>query len=228
MEIQKIRSQLKELAEPEYQKFSSSLIPNIPPEKVLGVRLPELRKIAGQMVRENWQIYVEQDKEYFEEVMLEGMILGRISLPWEERKPYLKKFISKIDNWSVCDSFCTGLKIAQKEPEAVWDFLREYLESEKAYEIRFAVVMILKYFVDEIHKKEAFKWFDRISHPDYYVKMAVAWAVSVYYVKFPRETFSYLQRDQMDRFTHNKAIQKIRESRCVSKQEKIKLQSLKR
>lgn len=169
-----------------------------------------------------------QEKEYFEETMVEGMVLGKISLPWEELEPYLRSFVPKIDNWSVCDSFCTGLKIALREPEKMWQFLQEYLASREAYEIRFAVVMILKYYVDENYRESAFEWFDRICHPDYYVKMAVAWAVSCYYVKFPEETKEYLKCDRMDVFTHNKAIQKIRESRCVSAPQKQELLLLKR
>ena len=228
MEYQEIQNQLRELAEKEYQEFTGKLILNVPPERILGVRLPVMRKMAAKIARGNWKDYVAEEKEYFEEIMLEGMVLGEVSLPWEELEPYLRRFIPKIDNWSVCDSFCTGLKIASREHEKVWQFLRGYLESEQAYEIRFALVMILKYYVEESHREEVFGWFDRICHPDYYVKMAVAWAVSCWYLKFPRETFSYLKNDRMDDFTHNKTIQKIRESRRVSKQEKQELMKLKR
>lgn len=229
MTNEEISLSLRRLSEPDYQKFSSSLIPNIPSGRILGVRLPALRKLAASLAKEGWQDYLKNAKDTtFEEIMLQGMVIGKVKASWEELKPYVQNFLPKIDNWSVCDSFCNGLKIAQREPQKIWEFLQPCLASQNVYEIRFALVMILKYFVDEEHLEENFAWFDRINHPDYYVKMAAAWAVSCCYVRFPKKTFEYLKEDKMDVFTHNKAIQKIRESLRVSREEKDALLSWKR
>lgn len=94
--------------------------------------------------------------------------------------------------------------------------------------MRFAVVSVLDYFIKETYLERVFAIFDRISHEGYYVKMAVAWAVSICFVKYPEETWEYLKRDHLDCFTHNKAIQKARESYRVSKEDKERLLSLKR
>ena len=165
---------------------------------------------------------------YFEEVMLQGMIIGEIKLPWTERSRYVKQFISKIDNWSVCDSFCCGLKFEVSEKELVWQFLQPYFASDKPYDIRFAVVMLLFYFVDDEYAQKAFTLFDQIKNDDYYVKMAVAWAISIYFRELPTLTMSYLQKNQLDDWIYNKALQKITESLKVDSSTKIIIRSMKR
>ena len=108
-----IREQLFELAEDEYKQFSSSLLPGI--DNLLGVRLPALRKIAKQIAKKDWRSYLENaDEIYFEEIMLQGMVLGYINDDIEDVLGYIVDFVPKINNWSVCDSFCVGLKITNK------------------------------------------------------------------------------------------------------------------
>lgn len=95
-----IKEQLFELADEEYQKFSAALIPNI--NNVLGVRLPELRKLAKKLAKGDWRIYLEQaESEYFEEIMLQGMVIGYVKTDVEEILRYVADFVPKIDNWSV-------------------------------------------------------------------------------------------------------------------------------
>ena len=97
------------MVEPEYQKFSAALIPNI--TNVLGVRLPALRKIAKQLASGDWRTYLETaEDEYFEEVMLQAMVIGHVQADLDELLKAIETFVPKIDNWSVCDSFCAGLK----------------------------------------------------------------------------------------------------------------------
>lgn len=141
-----IRKQMFELIDTDYQKFSAALIPTI--NNVLGVRLPELRKIAKKIAKGDWRTYLKTAKdEYFEEIMLQGMVIGYIKTDIEERLFYVASFVPKIDNWSVCDSFCTGLKSTKENKERVWAFLQPYLSSKNEYEIRFGVVMLLNYYI---------------------------------------------------------------------------------
>ena len=224
---EKIRKELEIIAEENYRIFAAKLIPNI--DNLLGVRLPKLRKIAKKIVQLDYEYYVAMDNHlYFEEVMLQGMIIGEIKLPWTERSRYVKQFISKIDNWSVCDSFCCGLKFEVSEKELVWQFLQPYFASDKPYDIRFAVVMLLFYFVDDEYAQKAFTLFDQIKNDDYYVKMAVAWAISIYFRDLPTLTMSYLQKNQLDDWIYNKALQKITESLKVDSSTKIIIRSMKR
>ncbi|MGN0156936.1 MAG: DNA alkylation repair protein [Lachnospiraceae bacterium] len=223
-----IRKELESISEEEYRVFTQKLLPDVEP--ILGVRLPNLRKLAKRLAKEDWKSYLlSAQNDSFEEILLQGMVIGYVKVNTvEELFPYIREYVSKIDNWSSCDSFCTGLKITKKYPEKVWAFLQPYFHSDQEFDIRFAVVMGLLFFINDQYKEEFQKRLNEIHHEGYYVKMAVAWAVSMIYVKYPQETFAYLQNDPLDDMTHNKAIQKIRESYQVSKEEKELLKSLKR
>lgn len=216
------------LAEPEYQSFTSKLLPGV--SNILGVRLPNLRKLANKLAKEDWRQYLDHAEDtYFEEVMLQGMVIGYAKPDTvEELFPYIRIYVNKINNWSSCDSFCSGLKITKKYNDTIWKFLQDFFQSEKEYDIRFAVVMGINYFINDEYKDRFLLLLDDIHHDGYYVKMAVAWAISMIYVKYPEYTMNYLKDCKLDDFTYNKAIQKIRESLQVSKEEKELLKGMKR
>lgn len=224
----RIREELLKLSEEKYREFSSRLIPGV--DNILGVRLLHLRKIAKNIAKEDWRKYLKNANDtHFEEVMLQGMVIGYVNdSNIEEILVYIKNFIPKINNWSVCDSFSSGLKITNKNKEIVWEFLKKYLSSEEEYEVRFAVVMLLNYYIDEEYIRKALKELDKVNHNGYYVKMAVAWAVSVCYVKFEDITLEYLNNNNLDDFTYNKSLQKICESLKVDKERKFLIKSMKR
>ena len=222
-----IRKQIFELIDTDYQKFSAALIPTI--NNVLGVRLPELREIAKKIVKGDWHTYLETAKdEYFEEIMLQGMVIGYVKTDIEELLFYVASFVPKIDNWSLCDSFCTGLKSTKENKERVWEFLQPYLSSKKEYEIRFGVVMLLDFYIETEYIERVLNLLDRVKHEGFYAKMAVAWAVSICYVKLPDSTMEYLRNNTLDDFTYNKALQKITESNRVDKETKSLIRSMKR
>lgn len=223
-----IRKQLEQLAEPQYKKFSTGLLPGV--DNVLGVRLPVIRKIARQIVKDgNWKEYLsENPKVYFEETMLQGMIIGLLKLDIESIMLLVQEFVPKIHNWSVCDSFCNGLKIVKLHRKRVWKFLFPYLHSSNAYDIRFAVVMLIFYYIDEEYIYETLDALDTVNHDDYYVKMAVAWAISICYIKLPDVTMSYLKDNNLNKDTYNKALRKICESLRVDKDTKAIIKSMKR
>ena len=221
-----IRDQLEELAEEKYRSFSSSLTPG--KENILGVRLPLIRKIAKDILKSDWRTYLTQAKDdSMEEVLLQGMVISGCKTELEEKLTLAADYIPKIDCWSVCDSFCSGLKITKANQERVWAFFQPYLYSNQEYEIRFGVVMMLHYLTPEYAPK-AFAHFDRIKHEGYYVKMAVAWVLSMYFVHLPELTFEYLKKNNLDNFTYNKAIQKIVESLRVDQETKAVLRGMKR
>lgn len=243
-----VQEQILELAEPSYGQFSSKLLPGT--ERIAGVRLPLLRKLVKQHLKQDWRMYLEEvfgseekvpgnisasdecfrcvKEEFFEEVMFQGMLIGYAPLKLEERFFYLERFIPKIDNWSVCDSVSTTMKFAKEYPEETWDFLQKYVHGDEEYGIRFAVVMYINYFIREEYFGEVLRELNEISHPAYYVKMAVAWAVSMCYVFNTKETEAFFDTCKLDDFTYNKAIQKIVESRQVDKEEKEKIKRRKR
>jgi len=222
-----IRERIFDRAEEEYKKFQSSLIPG--EERLLGVRLPYLREIAKEISKEDWREYLNgaQD-EYYEEIMLQGLVIGYVKAPPEEILSLIARFVPKINNWGVCDSFCTGLKLAKKHPCMVWDFILPYLKSEKEFEIRFAVIMMLAHFITDEYIDVVLPCLDQVRHDGYYVKMGVAWAVSVCYVKYPEKTMAYLKDSNLDDFTFNKSLQKILESYRVDQEAKAVIRSMKR
>ena len=223
-----IKQKILSKAEKDYKKFSQSLIPNI--DNVLGVRLPVLRKIAKEIyTKENWRNFLEQNEfEYMEEVMLQAMVIGLVKGEPENILKLVKNFVPKIDNWSVCDCFCAGLKFADKNQVLVWDFIQPYFKSDKEYDIRFAYVMLLEHFIDENYIDDCLKRIDEFKDTRYYAQMACAWALSICYVKFPEKTLAYLKKSKLDNWTFNKGIQKICESLRVEKSTKNMLKCLKR
>ena len=208
-----LRERIEALAEPEFQKFSASLIPGV--NRLLGVRLPVLRNLAREVARGNWRELLENPAvdPYAEEVMLDGMLIALARMEPEERLEQVARFVPRMDNWAVCDTFCTSLKFCKKHPALVWEFIQPYLTSARVYDVRFAVVMMLAHFITEDYVEQVLALLDGVRHEDYYVGMAVAWAVSVCYVKFPALTLE---------------LQKIIESLRVSREDKSLMRSMKR
>lgn len=222
-----IRERILGLAEEEYRKFQSGLIPG--EEKLLGVRMTYLRDLAKEIARGDWRDYLSSAQdEYYEEIMLQGLVIGYAKASPEELLGYVSRFVPKINNWGVCDSFCTGFKLAKKQPRMVWEFLQPYLKSEKEFEVRFAVIMMLAHYINDDYIDRVIASLDRIRHDGYYVKMGVAWAISVCYVKYPDQTMEYLKHSNLDGFTFNKSLQKILESYRVDPESKVIIRSMKR
>lgn len=223
-----IKKRVLEAAQDTHKNFSASLIPNI--NNVLGVKIPVLRKISKEIYSSNnWKNFLTFYKEeYMEETMLKGMVIGHIKASPEKILSYIKDFVPKIDNWAVCDTFCSSLKFSKKNRDLVWQFIQPYLYSTKEYEIRFGVVMALNYFVEKEYIKELLNILDKINHDGYYAKMAVAWAVSICFVKEKEITFDYLKNSHLNNWTYNKSIQKIIESYRVSDEDKSILRNMKK
>lgn len=215
------------MADEDYRKFHSKLVPGT--ENILGVRVPELRKLAKKLVKENWREYLEAAPDmYYEEDMLRGFMIGYGKMDLEERLERIREFLPSIHNWGVCDCFCSTLKFTEKNRETVWEFLQPCFTSNRTYDLRFASVMALDYYTLPEYAPAVFRHFDEMKNTDYYAQMAVAWAISVYYVHLPEMTEAYIRENNLDDFTHNKAIQKICESYRVDKETKARLRSLKR
>ena len=214
--INEIKKELKKLAEPKYQEFSSKLTPNI--DNILGVRLPLLRKIAKKIAKEDCLSFLSQnDDEFFELTMLEGMVIGYIS-SFEQEK-YIKKFVPKINNWAVCDSFCTGLKNISK------DFLEPYFNSDREYELRFAFVILLIYFIDSDYEYVISK-IAEFDNDKYYAKMAVAWCLSICLIKNFDKCIDDIQKLKIHSWVKNKGLTKAIESLRLTKEQKDKLKKL--
>lgn len=224
-----IEEKMKGLADKKYREFQIKLCPGV--DNILGVRVPILRKYAKDLLKEYSleEVLYSLDDKYYESIMLQGMVIGLAkNRNIEEILEYVKNFIPKIDNWAVCDTFCAGLKITEKNKERVWNFLKEHLKSNKEFELRFALVMILDFYIDEKYIDEVLEIIDSIKSDEYYVQMAAAWVLSVCVVKFYEKTLEYLKNSSIDKFTFNKAIQKSIESYRITEGQKEILKKMKK
>lgn len=223
-----IKEKLFELAEQEYKKFHSGLCPGT--SNIIGVRVPVLRKYAKELAKEYEikELLKQIDNQYYEEIMLQGMLIGLAKEDLKTTQKQIKEFVPKIDNWAICDTFCAGLKVTKKYKKEMWNFIQSYLKSDKEFEIRFGVVMILDYYIEEDYLEKDFEIFDSITNQDYYVQMAVAWAISICFIKFYDKTIKYLENANLDKFTYNKALQKAIESYRITQEKKILLKNMKR
>ena len=227
--MDKILKQLFELQDKKYQEFQKKLCPGT--ESIVGIRVPVLRNYAKELLKKyDFKELMEcVNDNYYEEIMLQGMLIGSAKEKFDVIIKYIEAFIPKIDNWAVCDTFCTGLKITKKHKDEMWEFIQKYLKSKKEFEVRFGIVMILGYFIDEEHLENNFKIFNSIKVDKYYVQMAVAWAISICLIRYYDRTVKYLQKEaDLDNFTYNKSIQKAIESYRISKEQKDFLRNMKK
>lgn len=222
-----IRKELESMADEKLRKFSSALIPGT---SVIGVRIPQLRLLAKRIAAgTEWKDFLAEDhRGAMEERLLHGLVVGYAKMPFGERLEHIKNFVPLIDSWAVCDCACSTFKAVKKALPQTLDFLQPYLDSEKEYEQRFGAVMLMDYFINEDYIDYTLSRLTRLSSPYYYAKMAVAWALSVCYVKYPEKTMTTLRDCGLDKETYNKALQKIIESQRVSDREKDIIRELKR
>ena len=215
-----VRARLEALAEPGYAQFSSSLLPGV--ENILGVRLPALRRTAQEIVRADWRAFLKEARDdSFEEIMLQGMVIGAADTNLSEKTDLVRLFVPKISNWSVCDSFCASLKInTPEDKKAFMPVIREYAFSEKTYDVRFAAVMLLMYYTDADDIDSTFELLGQMRPDGYYAKMGIAWAVSVCFVSSPEKTMRFLKEKRLDDETYSMALRKITESGRVDPETK--------
>jgi len=216
---------LKENANTKLAEFSTMLTPGV--KNVMGVKLPILRDLAKKIAKDDWRTFLDNNKEqYFEEYMLRSMVISYAKMDFDDRVHYIKGFVPMIDNWGVCDSFTYRAK--RDERSEYWKLLKGYMKKESEFEVRFGVVASMNNFIDDEYIDELLKALDSIRHEAYYTRMGIAWNVATCLTKFPEKTYEYLKTDNLDDWTHNKAIQKTVESFRVTDEMKTEIRKLKR
>lgn len=220
-----IREELFKLKDDKYKDFSSKLTRTKYPN--IGVRIPLIKKLAKDISESNCLECFYSGNPYFEEIMLEGLTIGYLK-DIKEVLVKLEAFVSKIDDWSVCDSTCSNLKITNKYKDIVWDFITRYKHSDKEFEVRFMIVMMMDYFLETKYTSKIFNIIDNIKCDKYYVKMAVAWLLATSIVKCEKETIEYISNCKLDDFTFNKMISKCCDSYRVSCELKCILRAMRK
>lgn len=226
-----IARELAALADPAYQRFQSKLIPTIDPARVLGVRAPALRRYAREMARtredEAWAFMSRLPHALYEEDNLHGELIGLLAKMPDEAFELLDAFLPHVDNWATCDLI--RVPAFKKDLPAVLERIRGWMTAEPEYMVRFGVVQLMALFLDDAFEPEHLRLVARIDRPEYYINMARAWYYSFALIKQPEATLPLFEARPivLDEWTHNKSLQKARESRRIDKETKDYLQSLK-
>ena len=227
MKYEEFLNELYSLQDLKYKEFHGKLIMS---DKLIGVRTPGLKRIAKIIARSNYEDFLKKNKhELYEENLVHGLILGYLKLDFNELKPLVDNFIPYIDNWAVCDMTVANLKVYKKNKtkDIVFNEIKSFINNNNPWINRFGYVLLLEYFIEEKYIEEIFALCESYKD-EYYVKMAIAWLISMCYIKYKGRTLTFLKKHKLDVWTHNKAIQKIIESNRVEDSDKIMLKGLKR
>lgn len=224
-----IKEVLESYVDETFKDFTSALIPNSRP--ILGVRIPVLRQIAKDIAKGDWQTFLlEAPEDTYEEVNVKGFVIGYAKTDLETLLPFIAEHIEKINDWSLCDGFCSNLKTVAKHREEFLEFLLPYAEIEDEFKQRVVAVMLMDYYLTDDYIDRTLQILDSLKNEKYYCKMAVAWAIATAWAKQREKTYAYMQEDNntLNDWTYNKAIQKMLESYRVSEEDKIMLRKMKR
>lgn len=227
--IENLLERLAGLADERYRLFNESLTPGAE-NRSIGVRMPALRKIAGEILSGDAGGFLDAsvNSDIHEINLLHAIVLCRADEADEVFLSRLRAFVPTIGNWAVCDLLCNDLKPTPGRLSVLLPLLDEYARSPNEFEVRFALVMRMLYCRDDAHIDETFRVYESFRHGGYYAQMGAAWGLSYLFVDHRERTLAFLKNSPWDRFTHNKAIQKIIESHRVCAEDKALLRSLRK
>lgn len=227
--VENIKEVLLSHVDDKFKDFTSALIPGARP--ILGVRIPVLRQIAKNIAKGDWQTFIQHAPEdTYEEVNVKGFVIGYAKTDFEELLPFVAEHIEKINDWSLCDGFCSNLKIVTKNRARFLEFLLPYAKIDDEFKQRVAAVMLMDYYLTDEYIDMTLEVLDSLKNEKYYCKMAVAWAIATAWAKQRDKTCVYMQKgnNTLDDWTYNKAIQKMLESYRVNEEDKVMLRGMKR
>jgi len=196
-----------------------------------GISVPELRKLAKKIAKDNYKEFVENDDySSFELKLLHAFVIGYIKDDINSLLKYFEKFMPHVDDWAVNDSLCQNFRIARKYPETVWDFLMKYKDTKKEFESRIVSVVLLSHYLNDEYIDRVIEVLNYLNTDDYYAQMGVAWAIATIMGKYSEKCLVYLKSKncKLDKITYNKSLQKIRESFRVSDEIKILTNTMKK
>ena len=225
LEIQEIRRKLFALKDPKYQVFQSKLMPTIPPETVIGVRTPLLRRLAKELAgTPQAECFLQNlPHRYYEENNLHAFLIEQIR-DYDTALEETERFLPYINNWATCDCFCP--KVFAKHKAELLSSIRRWLNSDKLYTVRYAMGMLMRYYLDEDFRPEYLVWVAGVHSEEYYLNMMRAWYFATALTKQPDVTLPWLTERRLDVWTHNKTIQKAVESYRISPEMKQQLRAL--
>ena len=224
--METILSLLFSKANPQYRSFQAPLIPNIDKDLFIGVRTPELRKMAKEIgdTPEGKSFIETLPHHYFDENQLHSFIISNIK-DYQICLKEVERFLPYIDNWATCDQLSP--KVFNKHKDELIIEIKKWLKSKHLYTQRFAIGMLLGLYLDDAFKEEYLKLVSNIKSEEYYLNMMIAWYFSTALVKQYDKTIKYLEEKKLSPWVHNKTIQKAAESYRINEEQKNYLKSLK-
>lgn len=224
--MKSIESKLFELRDSEYRDFHAKLIPTVPKEKIIGVRVPLVRKLAKEINKSDikYEFMAELPHKYFEENNLHAFLIEQIK-DFDVCVSALDNFLLYVDNWATCDSMAP--KILGKEPEKLYEKITQWAASPHTYCVRFAVVCLTRYFTGELLDKKHLALVLSIKSDEYYINMAISWYLATLLSTNYEAVIPYFENQKFSSWIHNKAIQKAVESFRVTDEHKAYLKTLK-
>jgi 3-methyladenine DNA glycosylase AlkD len=221
-----IKEKLFKLQDKKYQEMQFKIIPNIEPNTIIGVRTPELRSLAKELIKEDYKSFLNNlPHQYFDENQLHAFIISLIK-DYDDCITYTNKFLPYVDNWAVCDIMSP--KVFKKNKDKLINKIKTWSKSKNTYTCRFALGMLMSYFLDEDFKREYLEIPASIHSDEYYINMMIAWFYATSLAKQWDSTIPYLENNKLDKWIHNKTIQKAKESYRITQSQKEYLNNLKR
>lgn len=204
---------LKSFEDVKYKEFHSKLTDT--KLSIIGIRVPILRKIASYILKTDVEKFFNLvGNKYYEEVFIEAIVLSCSSE--EVIDKYLVKFINKIDNWAICDSFCISLKSVNKKLGKYWIYFTNMIDLSNEFQTRVSIVMMINYYLCDNYIDRALKIVSSIKSDYYYINMAISWLLSVAIIKYPEKVIELLESKCLSKFVQNKTISKIHDSYRIS------------
>ncbi len=223
--MENIKNQLFSMQDLKYRDFTANLLPVIPKESIIGIRIPLLRKFASNLsVDEKQKVLDAKNHQYLEEKNLHAFLLEKIK-DFDECISFVEAFLPQIDNWSTCDSL--NPKVFAKNKEKLLQYIDLWLKSPHEYTVRFAIKMLMTYYLGDDFKAEYAQRVVDVERSEYYILMMKAWYFATALAKNYDECVIFIENKSLDKFSHNKAIQKAVESYRVENEHKEYLKTLK-
>lgn len=221
-----VPKRLAELKDSDYRSFHIRLIPTVDESTVIGVRVPQLRKLAGELWKSGQyaSFMRELPHRYYEEYNLHAFLIEKIK-DYNMCIRELDRFLPYVDNWATCDSLSPP--IFKSHTAELYNDIKRWLKCRETYTVRFAVKTLMNRYSGEKFAPEHLDVAASAVREEYYIKMAVAWYFSTVMTFHFDEVCTYLQKHTLDTWTHNKAIQKAKESYRLSAEQKRYIEFLK-
>lgn len=225
--MEDVTNRLLMMQDIKYREFTAKSIPSISIDKIIGVRIPDIRKLAKEIQDEDYidDFLLDIPHKYHEENLLHGILL---SIKYKDIDILLKKldnFLKYADNWAVTDIISP--KLFRKYPDKVYKYILKWINSKYEYKVRFGVVSLLQFYLDENFRLDELELVKNIKSDSYYVNMAIAWFYSFALIKQYDNTIKLFKNRELDKWIHNKSIQKAIESYRITEEKKQYLRSLK-